>query len=488
MSEYNSLIFELSEPGRVSYSLPKLDVEKEELTSFLPKHLIRKEEADLPEISELQLMRHYTKLSHKNFGIETGFYPLGSCTMKYNPKVNEVIARYSGFSGIHPYQPQETVQGAFALMDELQRDLADITGMDAISLQPAAGAQGEWAGLLIMKAFHEKQGEGAQRRKVLVPDSAHGTNPASAIIAGYDVVEIKSNEKGTVDLEALKAAVGPETAGLMLTNPNTLGLFETDIVEISNIVHEVGGLLYYDGANANAILGKVRPGDMGFDIVHLNLHKTMSTPHGGGGPGSGPVGVKSFLEPFMPSPRIVKEEDAYVVKSDYPDSIGRVKGYFGNFSVNVRAYAYIKTMGAKGLADVSESAVLHANYLMALLKPYYETPYPQYCMHEFVLSGDLQKADGVQTKDIAKRLLDFDFHAPTVYFPLIVSEALMIEPTETESKETIESFADAMIAIAREAKENPEVVKEAPHEKSVRRLDEVRAARKPVVIYQKETE
>lgn len=485
MTQYNSLVFELSTPGRIAYSLPALDVEAKEVSAYLPETLIRTEEAALPEISELQLMRHYTNLSQKNFGVETGFYPLGSCTMKYNPKVNEVVARYEGFASIHPYQPAETVQGALALMYELEKDLAAITGMDAISLQPAAGAQGEWAGLLIMKAFHEKQGEGTQRRKVLVPDSAHGTNPASAIIAGYDVVEIKSNAKGTVDLDALREAVGPDTAGLMLTNPNTLGLFETDIVEMAEIVHEAGGLLYYDGANANAILEQVRPGDMGFDIVHLNLHKTFSTPHGGGGPGSGPVGVKAFLEPFMPTPRIVKEKDTYTIQTDYPDSIGRVKGYFGNFGVNVRAYAYIKTMGAEGLRAVSDSAVLHANYLLAVLKPYYDAPYPQFCMHEFVLSGDRQKRDGVQTKDIAKRLLDFDFHSPTVYFPLIVSEALMIEPTETESKETLDAFADAMISIAGEAQNNPEIVINAPHHKSVGRLDEVQAARKPIVIYKK---
>lgn len=484
MTEYNSLIFELSQPGRVAYSLPPLDVEEKELSQFLPEHLIRKKDAVLPEVSELQLMRHYTLLSNKNFGVETGFYPLGSCTMKYNPKVNEAVARYSGFSAIHPYQPEETVQGALALMDELSENLAEITGMDTISLQPAAGAQGEWTGLLIIKAFHEKNGQGNQRRNILVPDSAHGTNPASAVVAGYDVVEIKSNERGTVDLDALRAAAGPDTAGLMLTNPNTLGLFETDIVEIAEIVHNAGGLLYYDGANANAVLEKVRPGDMGFDIVHLNLHKTFSTPHGGGGPGSGPVGVKAFLEPFMPAPRIVKENGVYAVRSDYPDSIGRVKGYFGNFGVNVRAYAYIHTMGAMGLEEVSESAVLHANYLKALLEPHFDTPYPQHCMHEFVLSGDRQKKNGVQTKDMAKRLLDFGVYAPTVYFPLIVSESMMIEPTDTETKETIDSFAEVLINISKEAEQTPEKVLNAPYTTSVKRLDEVRAARKPVVIHQ----
>ena len=485
MMNETKLIFEQSETGRQAYSLPENDVEMYDLSAELPEHLSRKAAAELPEVSELQLMRHYTALANKNFGIETGFYPLGSCTMKYNPKVNEDIARLDGFANIHPLQNPETTQGALQLMYGLQEDLKQVTGMDEISLQPAAGAQGEWAGLLVFKAYHEQNGDGQTRKTILVPDSAHGTNPASAAVAGYDVVEIKSNENGTVGVEALKAALGPDTAGLMLTNPNTLGLFEVDIVEIAEIVHEAGGLLYYDGANANAILGKSTPGEMGFDVVHLNLHKSFSTPHGGGGPGSGPIGVKSFLSPFLPVPRIEKDGDHYLLNSDYPLSIGRVKGYFGNFGVNVRAYAYIRSMGAEGLQQVSEDAVLHANYLKARLTDYYDTPYKQHCKHEFVLSGLRQKKQGVRTLDIAKRLLDYGFYAPTVYFPLIVEECLMIEPTETESKEMLDEFADAMITIAKEVEEQPEVLHEAPISKAVRRLDEVTAARKPKVIYQR---
>lgn len=482
---YNDLLFEVSKPGRVGYSLPESAVEKTDLAELVPEHLLREEPAALPELSELQVMRHYTGLSNKNFGIETGFYPLGSCTMKYNPKINEDIARYSGFAQIHPLQPEKTAQGALEMMYRLEENLKEVTGMDAISLQPAAGAQGEWAGLLIFKAYHQANGEGEKRRKILVPDSAHGTNPASAIVAGYDVVEIKSNREGRVGVEALKAAVGPDTAGLMLTNPNTLGLFEVDIVEIASIVHEAGGLLYYDGANANAILGKSTPGEMGFDVVHLNLHKTFSTPHGGGGPGSGPIGVKDYLKDFMPAPRIEKEGDAYSLSYNHPQSIGRVKGYYGNFGVNVRAYSYIRSMGAKGLQQVSEDAVLNANYLKARLEPYFDTPYNDHCKHEFVLSGNRQKKLGVRTLDIAKRLLDYGFYAPTVYFPLIVEECLMIEPTETEAKEQLDAFADALIAIAKDAEENPDTVTGAPYTKSVKRLDEVTAARKPIVIYQK---
>ncbi|PRY82770.1 aminomethyl-transferring glycine dehydrogenase subunit GcvPB [Alkalibacterium olivapovliticus] len=482
---YDDLLFEISKPGRIGYSLPESSIEKTDLTNLVSDHLIREEPAELPELSELQVMRHYTGLSNKNFGIETGFYPLGSCTMKYNPKINEDIARYPGFAQIHPLQPEKTAQGALEMMYRLEENLKEVTGMDAISLQPAAGAQGEWAGLLIFKAYHQANGEGDKRRKILVPDSAHGTNPASAIVAGYDVVEIKSNKEGRVGVEALKAAVGPDTAGLMLTNPNTLGLFEVDIVEIAQIVHEAGGLLYYDGANANAILGKSTPGEMGFDVVHLNLHKTFSTPHGGGGPGSGPIGVKDYLKDFMPAPRIKKEEDEYSLSYTHPQSIGRVKGYYGNFGVNVRAYSYIRSMGAEGLLQVSEDAVLHANYLKARLEPYYETPYKDHCKHEFVLSGIRQKKLGVRTLDIAKRLLDYGFYAPTVYFPLIVEECLMIEPTETEAKEQLDAFADALIDIAKDAEENPDTVTGAPYTKAVKRLDEVTAARKPIVVYQK---
>lgn len=484
MNEYTDLLFEISRSGRRACSLPQSDVPAVSLKEKFSETFTREEPANLPEVSEPQLMRHYTALSNKNFGVDNGFYPLGSCTMKYNPKINEDVARYDGFAHIHPLQPTQTLQGAFQLMYELQEDLKVISGMDEVSLQPAAGAHGEWAGLMIIKAYHETNNELDIRRKILVPDSAHGTNPASAVIAGFDVIEIPSNEDGTVDLEALKEQVGPDTAGLMLTNPNTLGIFEKDILEMAEIVHEVGGLLYYDGANLNAIMGITTPGAMGFDIVHLNLHKSFSTPHGGGGPGSGPVGVKAFLAPYLPVPKIEKNGEEFVLNSDYPLSIGRIKGYFGNFGVNVRAYTYIRTMGGKGLRKVSESAVLHANYLRHRLEPYYDSSYPQVCKHEFVLSGNRQKKLGVRTTDIAKRLLDFGYYAPTIYFPLIVEECLMIEPTETESKETLDEFADVMIQIAQEVEQNPDVVTQAPHYMSVKRLDEVTAARKPVVRFE----
>ena len=484
MAEYNDLIFEVSRPGRVAYSLPKSDVDSVDLEAKFPKHLIRDEAAELPEVAELDLVRHYTALSNKNHGIDNGFYPLGSCTMKYNPKVNEVIARIPGFSRIHPYQPAETVQGALELLYNLQEELAVITGMDAVTVQPAAGAQGEWTGLMMVKAYHEQKGEA--RKEVLVPDSAHGTNPASASVAGYTAVTIPSNADGLVDLEELKKHVNSNTAALMLTNPNTLGLFEKEIAEIAEVVHEAGGLLYYDGANTNAIMGKCTPGAMGFDIVHLNLHKTFTGPHGGGGPGAGPVGVKEFLLPYLPVPRVEKDGDQFVLNSDYPLSIGRVKAYHGNFGILVRAYAYIRTMGPIGLREVSEGAVLHANYMRKKLEPYFESPYPQICKHEFVLSGSRQKKLGVRTLDMAKRLLDFGYHPPTVYFPINVEECMMIEPTETESKETMDAFIDVMIKIAKEVEENPDVVLEAPHTTIIGRLDEVQAARNPVLRYIKE--
>ena len=484
MVEYNDLIFEISRQGRVGLSLPESDVEKVDLEQKLPKHLIRDIPAELPEVSELQLVRHYTALSNKNHGIDNGFYPLGSCTMKYNPKINEDVARLEGFSRIHPYQPVETVQGALEVLFELQEELAVITGMDTVTLQPSAGAQGEWTGLMMVKAYHKQKGE--VRTKVLVPDSAHGTNPASASVAGYETVTIPSNEHGLVDLEELKKHVDDNTAALMLTNPNTLGLFEKEIVEIAQVVHEAGGLLYYDGANANAILGKTTPGTMGFDIVHLNLHKTFTTPHGGGGPGAGPVGVKEKLIPFLPVPRVVKENNQYALDYNQPLSIGRVKGYYGNFGILLRAFTYIRTMGPEGLREVSEGAVLHANYLRKKLEPYFDAPYTQICKHEFVLSGSRQKKLGVITLDMAKRLLDFGYHPPTIYFPLNVEECLMIEPTETESKETIDAFADVMIQIAKEVEENPGIVLEAPHTTVIGRLDEVQAARQPILRYTKE--
>ncbi|WP_199614373.1 aminomethyl-transferring glycine dehydrogenase subunit GcvPB [Paenibacillus alkalitolerans] len=476
-----ALIFELSRPGRVAYSLPACDVPETEASELIPASMLRSEEAALPEVFEVDVIRHYTSLSRRNFGIDNGFYPLGSCTMKYNPKINEDVARYAGFAKIHPYQPEESVQGALELLYTLQDDLAAVTGMDKVTLQPAAGAHGEFTGLMMIGAYHESRGE--KRTKVIVPDSSHGTNPASATVAGFETVTIPSNERGLVDLDALRAAVGPDTAALMLTNPNTLGLFEEQIGEIARIIHEAGGLLYYDGANSNAILGIARPGDMGFDVVHLNLHKTMSTPHGGGGPGAGPVGVKQRLIPFLPKPLVERREDGtFYLEYDNPTSIGRVKGYYGNFGILVRAYAYIRTLGPDGLRRVSECAVLNANYLLRRLAPHFDVPFDRICKHEFVLSGKpLKQYGGVRTLDVAKRLLDFGYHPPTIYFPLNVEECIMIEPTETESKETLDAFADTLIRIVEEAKANPELVKNAPYTTQVRRLDEATAARKPVL-------
>ncbi|AMW98829.1 aminomethyl-transferring glycine dehydrogenase subunit GcvPB [Rummeliibacillus stabekisii] len=485
--ENQPLVFELSKEGRVGYSLPELDVPDMDLSSLLPENLIRKEEAELPELSELDIMRHYTALSRRNHGVDSGFYPLGSCTMKYNPKINETVARFPGFAHIHPLQAEKTVQGALELMYDLQQHLVEITGMDEVTLQPAAGAHGEWTALMMIRAFHEANGE-HERTKVIVPDSAHGTNPASVSVAGFDTVTVRSDENGLVDLEHLREVVGKDTAALMLTNPNTLGLFEEDILEIAEIIHGVGGKLYYDGANLNAIMSKVRPGDMGFDCVHLNLHKTFTGPHGGGGPGSGPVGVKKELMPYLPKPVLIKTEEGYTFDYNRPKSIGRVKPYYGNFGINVRAYTYIRTMGPDGLKAVTENAVINANYMMRRLESYYELPFNRHCKHEFVLSGSRQKKLGVRTLDIAKRLLDFGYHPPTTYFPLNVEEALMIEPTETESKETLDAFCDAMIQIAKEAEETPEVVQEAPHTTVISRLDETRAARHPVLKYVKKTD
>lgn len=480
MKPEKALIFELSKPGRVAYSLPECDVPETDIAELIPESLLREKPAELPEVYEVDVIRHYTELSRRNFGIDNGFYPLGSCTMKYNPKINEDIARFPGFAKIHPYQPVESIQGALEMLYTLQNDLAALTGMDQVTLQPAAGAHGEWTGLMLIRAYHENRGE--VRTKVIVPDTSHGTNPASATVAGYETITIPSNEQGLVDLEALRAAVGDDTAALMLTNPSTLGLFEQDIVEIADIVHKAGGLLYYDGANSNAIMGITRPGDMGFDVVHLNLHKTMSTPHGGGGPGAGPVGVKSRLIPFLPKPVVSKRSDGtFYWDYDRPQSIGRVKAFYGNFGILARAYAYIRTYGPDGLRRVSELAVLNANYMMHRLAPYYEVAYPGVCKHEFVLSGKKLKQYGVRTLDVAKRLLDFGYHPPTIYFPLNVEECLMIEPTETESKETLDGFIDAMIQIAQEAETNPEIVLNAPHTTTVKRLDETTAARRPVL-------
>lgn len=476
----DALIFDLSVPGRSAYSLPENDVPDIDIEDIIPQGYIRKQEPELPEVSEVDVIRHFTALSKKNHGVDSGFYPLGSCTMKYSPKINEDVARLSGFTRVHPYQEEETAQGCLELLYRMDVMLSEITGMDRVSLQPAAGAHGEMTGLMIIKAYHRHRGD-EKRNKILIPDSAHGTNPASAAMAGFEVVEVKSNEEGNVDIQALRELAGDDTAGLMLTNPNTLGLFEKDILEIADIVHSAGGLLYYDGANANAILGIARPGDMGFDVVHLNLHKTFSTPHGGGGPGSGPVGVKKELAPFLPAPVIELKNDRYCMDYDRPLSIGKVKSFYGNFNVVVKAYSYIMSMGSEGLPQVAQWAVLNSNYLMNRLRNNYLVPYDRCCMHEFVISAQKQKELGASALDIAKCLLDFGIHPPTVYFPLIVKEAMMIEPPETESRETLDEFADIMIQIAKEAEKDPEKVKSAPHNTVVGRLDETQAARNPVL-------
>lgn len=477
-----ALIFEMSRPGRTACSLPECDVPQADLSELIPEELLRDSPPDLPEVSEVDLVRHYTQLSQRNYGVDAGFYPLGSCTMKYNPKVNEDMASLSGFVNVHPCQDEKTVQGCLELIWKADRLFSEITGMERFTFQPAAGAHGEMTGLMIIKAWHESRGDHA-RRKIIIPDSAHGTNPASAAIAGFDVVEIKSDENGLVNPRELEKAIDGETAGLMLTNPNTLGLFEKHIPEIARMIHEAGGLLYYDGANMNAIMGITRPGDMGFDVVHLNLHKTFSTPHGGGGPGAGPVGVAKELVPFLPAPTVEYDGSKFIVDYDRPLSIGRVRSFHGNFTVAVKAYAYILSMGAKGLRQVSETAVLNANYILAKLRDIYYLPYDRHCMHEVVFSAENQKKLGISALDIAKRLLDYGFHPPTIYFPLIVKEALMIEPTETESKETLDAFIRAMADIALEVETKPELVKEAPHSTVVSRLDEAQAARQPRVMY-----
>ena len=483
VSKSSPLIFERSREGRYAYSLPQSDIKTDSVERILDDKFIRKNKAEFPEVAELDLVRHYTELSNKNFGVDSGFYPLGSCTMKYNPKINEKVARISGFAESHPLQEEEQIQGSLEIIYSLQEELKEITGMDEVTLQPAAGAHGEWTALMIFKAYHIKNGEG-HRNEVIVPDSAHGTNPASASFAGFKSVTVKSNERGEVDIEDLKRVVNENTAAIMLTNPNTLGIFEKNIMDIREIVHEAGGLLYYDGANLNAIMDKVRPGDMGFDAVHLNLHKTFTGPHGGGGPGSGPVGVKKELASYLPKPMVIKDGDTFKYDNDIENSIGRVKPFYGNFGIYLRAYTYIRTMGAKGLKEVSEAAVLNANYIKARLKDRYEIPYEQYCKHEFVLSGSKQKEYGVRTLDMAKRLLDFGVHPPTIYFPLNVEEGMMIEPTETESKETLDYFIDAMLQIADEVESNPDNVLEAPHTTIIDRLDETTAARKPILKFE----
>ena len=472
------LLSELSRSGAPGHQLPALDVpEVDDLGGQLLRPALR-----LPEIGELDVVRHFTHLAQRNFSIDSVFYPLGSCTMKYNPRVNEDVARLPGIAHVHPLQPDSTVQGALRIMFELQRLLAAITGFSGATLQPAAGAQGELAGMLMMRAYHLERGE-HQRRKVLVPDSAHGTNPATAAMAGFVSVSIPSDADGNVDLAKLEAELDETVVGLMLTNPNTLGLFETRLREVTAAVHRVGGLVYGDGANLNAILGVVKPAEMGFDCLHINVHKTFSTPHGSGGPGAGPVVVNDLLEPFLPAPLVVQEADgSYRLDFDRPRSIGRLKGFQGHFGILARGYTYLRMHGAEGLRSLSETAVLNANYLRVLLQEVFDLAYDRSCMHEFVLSARRQKATyGVRTLDIAKRLLDFGIHPPTIYFPLIVDEAIMVEPTETESRATLDHFAAVMRQIARECQDSPDVVREAPRHQVVGRLDEVSAARKPVL-------
>lgn len=480
MKYYDKLIFELSQPGRCGFSLPENAWSTD--TEALPATLRRDAEAELPEVSELDVVRHYTNLSNMNFGVDTGFYPLGSCTMKYNPKINEEIAAMPGFRNVHPLQPDCTVQGALELYDSLDRALAAITGMAHFTLNPFAGAHGELTGLMVMRRYHELRGD-TNRTKVIVPDSAHGTNPASAAVCGLKVVEVKSLDDGTIDIDALRPLLDDTVAGIMMTNPNTLGLFETRIPEIAEMVHACGGLLYYDGANFNPLLGKVRPGDMGFDIMHLNLHKTFSTPHGGGGPGSGPVGVAAHLAECLPDLKVSRGDDGLLHTVRTPEAAGRISGFMGNFGVLMRAYAYILMLGKQNIRMAGPLATLNANYIKESLKDCYKLPIPSVCKHEFVFDGLADKSTGITTLDIAKRLLDYGFHAPTIYFPLLFHQAIMIEPTETESKETIDEFIDVMRRIAKEAVEKPEALREAPLTTPVRRLDETTAAKHPILTF-----
>jgi glycine dehydrogenase subunit 2 len=473
------LIFERSKPGRRAATVPKPDLPVPEV----PDELRRRRPPRLPELAEPEIVRHFTALADRTFGVDTGFYPLGSCTMKHNPRVNERVVALPGFRDLHPLQEEDGAQGALELMWRLQEILAEVCGLDAVSLQPAAGSQGELTGLMLMRAYFADRGEGEQRKTVITADTAHGTNPASVTMAGYTLQKVETDARGNLDLDDLRAKVNEETAGLMLTNPSTLGLFDEHIEEVAAIFHEAGALLYYDGANLNAVCGISRPGDMGFDIVHINLHKTFSQPHGGGGPGGGPVVVRDILEPFLPVPAVVKKGDEFRMDYDRPKSIGKVRGFTGPFGVFVRSYAFIRAYGP-ALREMSEAAVLNANYMLARLREVYELPFDRLCMHEFVLSARGQKREhGITALDVAKRLMDYGFHPPTIYFPLIVPEALMIEPTETEPKETLDAFCDAMLEIARDAAERPEVLKEAPQSRPVRRLDEVKAAKRAIVRY-----
>ncbi|HMK93723.1 MAG TPA: aminomethyl-transferring glycine dehydrogenase subunit GcvPB [Thermoleophilia bacterium] len=495
-------IYEKSRPGRGACSLPATGVPEAGLDELLPGVRLRRRPARLPEVAEIDLVRHFTNLSTRDYGVDKGPYPLGSCTMKYNPKVNERAAALEGFRGLHPYQPESQDQGALELMDTLGRWLAEIAGLARTTLQPAAGAHGELTGLLLVRAYHEDRG--ADPRKVLIPDTAHGTNPASVVMAGYDPVTLPSNQRGNIDVEAVRGFVREhkgDIACLMLTNPNTLGLFEEDIVEVARLVHEAGGLLYYDGANSNAVLGHSRPGDMGFDIVHFNTHKTFSTPHGGGGPGAGPIVVRDILEPYLPVPVLRREDSGmptpehagassgvaadgrpcFTLDYERPKSIGKMRSFYGNFGVLVRAYTYIRALGAEGLREVSDAAVLNATYVMAGIRDLFDVPYRRPVMHEFVVSGEPLREHGVRVLDVAKRLLDYGVHPPTTYFPLIVKEALMVEPTETESRDDLDRFVAAVRAVVDEARTDPELLRTAPHTMPVGRLDEVAAARSPVV-------
>ncbi|HSA06937.1 MAG TPA: aminomethyl-transferring glycine dehydrogenase subunit GcvPB [Candidatus Gastranaerophilales bacterium] len=474
-------IFKNSVKGKRGIKFSKSGVQDKDLSALLPENCLRKDDLNLPELTELDVIRYFINLSRKNFSVDNNFYPLGSCTMKYNPKINEQTANLTGFAEVHPEQPEEYSQGSLELMHELQKALGEITGMKKVALSPAAGAHGEFAGMLIVKKYFEINGE--KRTKIIVPDSAHGTNPASAKMCGFDTIQVKSNSRGQVDIDELKKLMNKDIAAIMMTNPNTLGLFEENILEISEMAKENGALLYYDGANLNAIMGITSPGLMGFDIVHVNLHKTFSTPHGGGGPGAGPIGVSERLIDYLPAPVVEFDGEKYYFNDNIKNSIGKVKPFYGNFGIFVRAYTYILMMGSDGLIKVSEDAVLNANYLKEKLKNHYKLPFEQTCMHEFVFSGDIQKKQGVNTSGIAKRLMDFDIHPPTVYFPLIVSESMMIEPTETESKQTLDNFIGIMKQIAKEIEENPEQVLKSPLSASVSRVDEVTAARNPVLKY-----
>jgi glycine cleavage system P protein (glycine dehydrogenase) subunit 2 len=473
------LIYEKSRAGRRGIGVPRpegLPVPE------VPEELRRREPPRLPELAEPEVLRHFTELSTRNFGIDTGFYPLGSCTMKYNPRINERVVALPGFARLHPLVEDDAAQGALELEWHLQEILREITGLDAVSLQPAAGSQGELTGLMLFRAYFRDRGEEA-RRRIVIPDTAHGTNPASVTMAGFELTPVKTDPRGNIDIDDLRTKVDGSTAGLMLTNPSTLGLFDENIEEIERIFHGAGALMYYDGANLNAVCGISRPGDMGFDVVHINLHKTFSQPHGGGGPGGGPIAVRASLEPFLPVPIVVRDGDAYRLEFDRPKTIGKVRAFSGPFGVFVRSYAFMRAYGP-ALREMSEVAVLNANYLLARLKDAYELPFDRLCMHEFVLSARRLKRDhGVSALDVAKRLMDYGFHPPTIYFPLVVPEALMIEPTESEAKETLDAFTEAMLAIAHEAADEPELVHGAPHARPVRRLDEVRAAKHPVVRF-----